>query len=83
MRKIQFALRLLCQRDARFDVETEYLKLKRMTTGEDFQSPDRGALPDRRIGEIDEAVDNLIANIHRVYNEPPFPLAPAPGATTS
>ena len=70
-RRIQLVLRLLCQRDARFDVETEYLKLKRMATGEDFESPDRNALPidSRRISEIDEAVDNLIANIHRAYNE--------------
>lgn len=70
-RKIQLALRLLHQRDARFDIEAEYLKLKRMATGEDFESPDRDALPidGRRISEIDEAVDNLIANIHRTYNE--------------
>ena len=69
--KIQLALRLLCQRDPRFNVKIEYLKLKRMATGKDFESPDRDALPmdDQRISEIDQATDNLIANIHRVYNE--------------
>lgn len=69
--KIQLALRLLRQRDMRFDVETEYLKLKSMATGKDFESPDRDAVPidDRRIREIDEATDNLIANIHRTHNE--------------
>ena len=69
--KIQLALRLLHQRDERFDVETEYLKLKKMATGEDFESPDRGALSitDRRIREIDRTGDDLIANIHRTYNE--------------
>lgn len=70
-RKIQIALRLLCQRDARFDVKTEYLKLKRMATGKDFESPDRDAVPidDRRIRDINEAADNLIANIHRTHNK--------------
>lgn len=70
-RKIQLALRLLRQRDARFDVETRYLKLKGMATGADFESPDRDAVPidDRRIRDIDEAIDNLIANIHRTHNE--------------
>ena len=69
--EIQTALELLCQRDARFDVETEYLKLKRLATGEDFESPDRDAVPidDRRIRDVDEATDNLILNIHRTYNE--------------
>ena len=69
--EIQLALRLLCQRDARFDVKTEYLELKRMATGKDFESPDRDAVPidDRRIREIDEATDNLIENIHRTYNK--------------
>lgn len=70
-RKIQLALRLLRQRDARFDVKTDYLKLKGMATGADFESPDRDAVPidDRRIRDIDEATDNLIANIHRAHNE--------------
>jgi len=70
-RKIQLSLRLLRQRDARFDVKTEYLKLKRMATGKDFESPDRDAVPidDRRIRDIDEAADNLIANIHRTHNK--------------
>ena len=69
--KIQLALRLLSQRDKRFDVETEYLKLKKIATGTDFESPDRDALPidDQRILEVDETTDNLIANIHQVYNE--------------
>lgn len=69
--KIQLVLRLLRQRDARFDFGAEYLKLKEMATGKDFESPDRDAVPidDRRIREIDEAANNLIANIHRTYNE--------------
>ena len=69
--EIQTALELLRQRDARFDAEAEYLKLKRLATGEDFESPDRDAVPidDRRIRDIDEATDNLILNIHRTYNE--------------
>ena len=69
-KKIQRALRLLRQRDPRFDVETEYLKLKRLATGEDFESPDRDAMPidDQRIRDIDEATDNLILNINRMYD---------------
>lgn len=70
-RKIQLSLQLLRQRDARFDVKTEYLKLKGMATGKDFESLDRDAVPidDRRIRDIDEAADNLIANIHRTHNK--------------
>ena len=69
--KIQLALRLLGQRDKRFDVETEYLKSKKTASGKNFESPDRDALPidDQRIREVDETTDNLIANIHQAYNE--------------
>ncbi len=69
--KIQLALRLPGQRDKRFDVETEYLKLKKTASGKNFESPDRDALPidDQRIRQVDETTDNLIANIHQAYNE--------------
>lgn len=69
-KKIQLVFRHLRQRNPRFDVETEYLKLKRLATGEDFESLDRDALPidDQRIRDIDEATDNLILNINRMYD---------------
>ena len=69
-KKIQLVFRHLRQRNPRFDVETEYLKLKRLATGEDFESLDRDAVPidDQRIRDIDEATDNLILNINRMYD---------------
>lgn len=67
---IQRKLKTLRQRSENFDFNSQYLALKKLATGEDFESTNRPALlsEDSRLDEIETKTSDLIQKIHGSYN---------------